>query len=454
MKKIILKIFFFTLFFLWGIGMSFSDQGYNENFMAYRNQATYSEFDSPVQSKAVSYQLNNKLSDYSATKNIDLLVTNLLENDGIKGASVAISYEGKLVYAKGFGYANIETKEKVKPKHLFRIASVSKLITAVAIMKLVEDGKLRLSDHVFGSHGILSDQEYRDYKDDRFERITINELLHHTAGWGPDQYDPLFLPQEVARVMGVSSPPDISTTIAYTLQQGLRYSPGSTYHYSNIGYVILGQVIARVTGMDYEDYVTSTILNPIGVYDMHLGKNFYIDKAPNEVTYYDTEDQPLSISLDGTNTYVPAPYGGNNIEALSSAGGWIASASGLLQFMLAIDGFPEQPDILSKKSIQTMITPDKNGNSLIGWRGSDGKGTWWRTGTLSGTSALIMRQSNKVNWVVLLNSSSDKRNSIHRDISRTMFTAVYSVEDWPSINLFEYCQPKPLEPVQLASVNY
>ncbi|HYX05496.1 MAG TPA: serine hydrolase domain-containing protein [Bacteroidales bacterium] len=454
MRKIILKILFFAFFFLLGIGMSFSDMGHNENFMAYRNQTVNSEFESPVQSKAVSYQLNNKLSDYTETKNIDLLVTNLLEKDGIKGASVAISYQSKLVYAKGFGYANIETKEKVKPKHLFRIASVSKLITAVAIMKLVEDGKLHLFEHVFGPLGILNDPAYLDYSDKRFEDITVDQLLHHTAGWGPDQYDPLFLPQQVAKIMDVSSPPDIPTTIAYTLKQGLRFKPGTIYHYSNIGYVILGQVIAKVSGMDYEDYVTSAILHPIGVYDMHIGKNFYIDKAPNEVTYYDTEEQPLSLSLDGSNTYVPAPYGGNNIEALSAAGGWIASASGLLQFILAIDGFPEQPDILSKKSIKKMVTPDKNGNSLIGWRGADGKGTWWRTGTLSGTSALVMRQSNKVNWVVLFNSSSEKRNSIHRDISRTMFTAVYSVKDWPGVDLFEYCQPKPLEPVQLASLNY
>jgi hypothetical protein len=129
-------------------------------------------------------------------------------------------------------------------------------------------------------------------------------------------------------------------------------------------------------------------------------------------------------------------YGGNDIELLGAAGGWVASAPELVKFMSAIDGFNGQPDILSKKTIKMMTDPYAAGSGLYGWRGTDQRGTWWRTGSLSGSTALIVRQGNGVNWVVLLNSSSYHRNRIHSRLSRTMFTATYRTKAWPDINLF------------------
>ena len=95
----------------------------------------------PEDQISFAMKIDNQDSDYSETKGIDLLVQTFLEKNNIMGASVAITHDEKLVYAKGFGIANNETGENVQPGHLFRLASVSKLITAAAIMKLYDEWK-------------------------------------------------------------------------------------------------------------------------------------------------------------------------------------------------------------------------------------------------------------------------------------------------------------------------
>ena len=150
--------------------------------------------------------------------------------------------------------------------------------------------------------------------------------------------------------------------------------------------------------------------------------------------------------MDGSGERVPIYYGGNNIELLGPAGGWVASAPELIKFLTAIDGFSEQPDILSAKTIDLMSDPDFAGKGLYGWRGSDKHGTWWRTGYLTGSSALMVRQKDGINWVVMMNTSTYKHSGIHRYVSHMMFSAVNRVNDWPLIDLFsmESDSPNPI----------
>ncbi|GAH01144.1 unnamed protein product, partial [marine sediment metagenome] len=130
-----------------------------------------------------SLLLDNQYSDFEGTENIDREVNAFIKRWKIEGASLAVTKNERLVYAKGFGTANKQTGEEVKPGHLFRIASVSKLITAVAIMRLYEEGQLELDDPVFGESGILNDSVFVNYVDPRVEEITVRHLLNHTAGW-------------------------------------------------------------------------------------------------------------------------------------------------------------------------------------------------------------------------------------------------------------------------------
>ncbi len=381
-------------------------------------------------------QLDNADSDHPETQGIDILIESFLKKNNLSGASVAITRHEKLVYAKGFGVANDETDEKVQPGHLFRIASISKLITAVAIMRLYELGQLSLTDTVFGPNGILNDQRFSNFKDPRINQITIANLLNHTAGWSRKHGDPVFSSLYIARKMKSDVPADLDMIIEFMLNEKLSYLPGSRYSYSNFGYAILGKVIERKSKMKYEDFVVINILRPAGIYDMHIGRDLYHEKFQNEVKYFEPPGSAYCLSVDGSGKMVPKSYGGNDLDLIGAAGGWVASAPELAKLLTVLDGFDNQEDILKRETILMMTNPELAGKGLFGWRGADKHGTWWRTGTLSGATALMMRQENGINWVILLNSSAYKHNRLHNKMSYTMFASVYRTAKWPEIDLF------------------
>ncbi|MCB8999049.1 MAG: beta-lactamase family protein [Bacteroidales bacterium] len=423
-RKYILVVSLVIVFFFLETALSFSVKKQDNLF-------------TPEDELSFAMRIKNNDSDFPETEGIDLLVKNFLEKNHIMGASVAITSKEKLVYAKGFGIANDETGEMVQPGHLFRIASVSKLITAVAIMQLYEQGKISLTDTVFGPNGILNEPEFQNIYDPRTKLITLTNLLNHTAGWGKRQGDAIFNSRYIARKMKSENPSDLNMIIEYTLSQKLSYNPGQRYSYSNFGYALLGKIVEKITGMKYEDYVVMNILRPAGIYDMHIGRNLYNEKFPNEVKYFEPAGSAYCPAVDGSDKMVPKSYGGNDFNLLGAAGGWVASAPELAKLLTLIDGFDYQKDILKKETILMMSDPGVAGRGLFGWRGSDNRGTWWRTGTLSGTTALVMRQENGINWVILLNTSGYKRSRLHSKMSRTMFASVYRIKNWPDINLFE-----------------
>ena len=340
--KTLLTITLFLLFFLGEIAITFS--------FKQESKRNYIE----PGSIPLSHKLSNSLNTSGEMSVFDSVMNDFLTRNEIVGASVAIAKEGRLVYSKGFGLSDRELNDSVGPENLFRIASVSKLITAVAIMKLVEDDKLSINQKVFGPDGILNDSIYLRYEDKRYEDITVHHLLNHTAGWNGKKGDPVFNSLYVARLMNVDPPATMPVIIEYALSKKLDYDPGKVYSYSNLGYCILGEIIKRVTGMGYEEYVQFAILHPLGIYDMHIGKSFFDERYQNEVKYYDLSGDMLVWSYDGSHDLVPPEYGGNNMELLGAAGGWIASAPELAKLMVAIDGFDSRPDILSKKTIEYM----------------------------------------------------------------------------------------------------
>lgn len=422
--KTIFTIILFVFLFIGEIAITFSSKGTRENRIP-------SSVTTPF-----SYKLKNDLSTNHFTYAIDSIMEDFISTEKIKGASVAVSKNGKLVYAKGFGFADEENDLKVEPKSLFRIASVSKLITAVGIMKLHEEGRLDINAKVFGKNGILNDTAYLKYSDKRIEEITITHLLDHTAGWDERKGDPIFNSLYIANELNITPPAKLNDIIYYQLNKKLRYDPGKTYNYSNFGYALLGLVIERISNMKYEDYIHFAVLQPLGIYDMHIGKSLYEEKLSTEVRYYEADEPINCYAFDGSGKIVSQIYGGNDINLLGAAGGWVASAPELLRFIVGIDGFPGKPDILTNSSIEIMTQKPKVSKHLFGWRGTDGYGTWWRTGTLSGTTALVMRYQNEIEWVVLLNTTNKKRSVIHNELSRTMFKALNSIKEWPEADLF------------------
>ena len=424
-KFILIQLVLILVLFFWDIGSISSDRRSSH----------------PVQSnesKAISHRISNYMSSFEGTEKLDKTISDFLSRYKIKGASVAVTKDGRLVYAKGFGYADEEKEEKVEPRHIFRIASVSKLISAVAVMHLVEEGKIDLDSRVFGAEGILNDSIYLAYKDNRVEDITIHHLLTHKAGWSRYYGDPMFMTHVVSRRINVELPIHSEDVICYALSRKLNYNPGTRYSYSNLGYAILGEVIEKVTGMDYEDYVQFAILNPLGIHDMRIGKGYFEERAKNEVKYYEVYGSREVLAFDSYENYAPRVYGGNDIELLGAAGGWLASPAEMLKMVVAVDGLNTSPDLLMPETIHTMTNTSRSRYDMIGWKGTDGRGTWWRTGTLTGTSALLVRQNNGINWIIVTNTTTWKRSRIHSETSRTMFRAISSVKEWPEYDLFDY----------------
>ncbi|MDR1416832.1 MAG: beta-lactamase family protein, partial [Prevotellaceae bacterium] len=230
--------------------------------------------------------LTNEMFDLPEFEKGDSVVRNFLKKWKINGASLAIAKDGKLLYAKGFGYADVEQMTEVTPGHVFRIASVSKLITAVAIMKLVEEGKLSLSDKVFGSGGILSDSVFGRIYDARVLQITVKNLLEHSGGWDtPNGDDPMFMGHAIASQLHIPVPVGVNDIIRFALSAPLSFDVGDHSSYSNLGYAILGRVIEKAAGVAYEDYVQQALLLPMGIVNMCLGNSYPQRLYTDEVSY-------------------------------------------------------------------------------------------------------------------------------------------------------------------------
>lgn len=365
----------------------------------------------PPTPSVASHRIPNAFSDQERFEVIDNNVTRFLKKNQLAGASVSVVKDGKLVFTKGYGYADKEKSIQVQPYNLFRIASVSKLVTAVAVMKLVEDKKLTLNSYVFGKNGILNDSIFLGYKDPKMEHITVRQLLNHSAGFTNRYGDPMFIPTVIAKKMNIDFPVQKEDIIRFMLTKRLHYPPGTMSSYSNFGYAILEEVIEKTSGMDYERFVKTNVLYPLEIFDMQIGGSYPSERRDLEVKYYEPEDAYLVEDHMGNDQKVPRCYGGNDIKTLGAAGGWIASTTDLLRLIVAIDGFDTPSDILSSNSIHEMSTTELVGGSPLGWRGVK-KHYWYRTGTLAGTSALVVRQDDGLSYAIVFNTNSWKGRNL------------------------------------------
>lgn len=396
-------------------------------------------------------RLTNSNSSSAEFEECDKIVGSFMKKWTIEGASVAISKDGKLLYAKGFGFADTASGIETQPYSKFRIASISKLVTATAIMKLQEEGKLSLDSKVFGPAGILNDSCYCCPKDKRVFDITIAHLLSHEGGWSQRWGDQMFMPQVIANQMKTSLPIDMKTIIRFALSKRLHFTPGTGRSYSNLGYSILGLVIEKISGMPYNEYCRTAIFEPLGIYDMMPARNLPDQKAPFEVTYYEPAGMPMRPSIYGTGEMVPARYGGNDIETLGAAGSWLATAPDLLRLLLAVDGLSYNEDLLTEESINFM-TDTNNKFAPIGWKTIYIDGNWIRTGSFSGTAGMIKRQPDGISWVVLLNSSAWNGPEIHSYINRMMSKMLSQIGEWPEYDLFDNSLPLPIK-LELSGIN-
>lgn len=353
--------------------------------------------------------LTNSVSDTSALSGLDTRVENYMRQWGLRGASLAIMRGDSLLYAKGYGWSDQEKEVKMEPFNIMRVASVSKLLTATGIMKLQEDGLLSLKDTVFGPCGILTDTAYTSVmRDPNYKKITVEDLLRHKGGFTSAGGDPMFSTRFIMMQNHLDTPPDHETLLKTQLKRRLRYVPGTSQYYSNFGYLLLSMVIEKVTGLDYEKYMQDSVLTKAGCFDMHIANNYYEDRFSNEVRYYNGADSGLIEEYNNSGRMVDRCYGGNDIHSLAGAGAWVSSVPELARFVASIDGKPGVPDILSAESVAQMTEWFDERTYSLGWNDTKPSGEWTRTGTLSGTSALIKYYPDGECWIMVTNTSTWK----------------------------------------------
>ena len=382
-------------------------------------------------------KLNNTMSELPETEGIDKKVKAFMRKWQIKGASLAVMRNDSLVYAKGYGWADEAEGIAMEPSHILRMASVSKLITATGIMVLQDRDSLSIKDTVFGPSGILNDSLFNTViKDKNYHKITIEHLLRHQGGF---YRDPLFSSLDVMKQMQLDNPPVKEDYYKLVLRNRLRFMPGDWEKYSNFGYLLLSEIIEKVSGKPYEQFIREEVLRPAGCFDMHIGGSYYRDRRPNEVRYYTHEgDGKFIEEYNGSGIMVERCYGGNNIPLLSGAGAWCGSPAEIARLVASIDGKSEVEDIISAEAVAQMTEYFDKETYSLGWNDTDPQKGWSRTGTLAGTSALVKYFPDGECWILITNTSTWRGPGLARytDDMFKQCRELYS-DRLPDRNLFE-----------------
>ena len=178
--------------------------------------------------------------------------------------------------------------------------------------------------------------------------------------------------------------------------------------------MILSLIIEEVTGQKYEEFITNEVLEPAGCLNFKIARNYLKDRHKGEVRYYVPSNEPLVPEFNNSGDSVVRCYGGNNITALTGAGAWVASAPEVALLVASIDGREEIPDILGHKSIDEMTRYIDKDTYSLGWNDTDPSNGWVRTGTLSGTNAIIKYFPDGECWIFLSNTSTWKGPGLAR----------------------------------------
>lgn len=356
---------------------------------------------------------------------VDTLMTGFLKEHNVAGATVAISFAGKLLYSRGFGWADVTEQTPMPPVAAMRIASLSKPMTAVAMMQLVEQERIALDDEVMP---ILKAARFRRPRDKRWHQITVRQLLQHTGGWDRDgSFDPMFMTSQAREALRLRRQPKPRDMIDWQLQQPLDFDPGSREAYSNFGYCVLGRIIEEVSGQSYEEYMIEHLLNHANMNDTRLGKSRLEERGVGEVHYHMQNQKRVaavwSVFPDRRGRVRPqevdGPYGAWDLQVMDAHAGWVSTAPDLIRFASGVlddDSVLLNADTRAKMLERPMHVDDSKGYWYgCGWNarriGRNGFNLWHH-GFLDGSASLLARQWDGYTWAVLFNtgkSSSDER---------------------------------------------
>ncbi|UAM98880.1 serine hydrolase [Polaribacter litorisediminis] len=299
--------------------------------------------------------------------------------------NVLISKENKIIYNKSFGFADVEKNKKNSKKSIFSIASVTKPLTAVGIMKLVEEGKLSLETPI--------STFYPNFIPEYSKKITIRHLLNHSSG----------MQANIGRIDDQGNglmPGENAITIDELLEKfkdsKLKFEPGKGYEYNNFGYTLLANIIEKVTGKSYADYMEETIFEPASM------KNTAVN------TYKKLRYKAYSHIGLGMQSFKKLDYP-IHTSWIKGAGNINATAKDLYNFMTALEnGTLLKPLYTDKIYSNTQPTGYNDTRYGFGWRIENKGGEKWinHTGLLPGTASIIGFLPEKNIKIIILSNAT------------------------------------------------
>jgi N-acyl-D-amino-acid deacylase len=365
----------------------------------------------------------------------DPAMLQIMDRHGIPGAALAVAKNGKLVLAKGYGWANISTGAPVQPDTIFGLASLSKPITAVAILKLVEQRKLSLDDRVFDLLRQIKPPPGAQV-DPRLAGVTVRQCLNHSGGWDRAvRGDPVNWEPQICRAFRLRPPLSPAQFVSFAWGLPLDFNPGTDAKYSNVGYIILGEIVARVSGQPYERFIAENVLRPMGITraGLHGLDGKYV--AGEALRY-----------LAGTLIALPPML----LPMVDATGGWSSSVVDMARFLTNLDGSRGEP-VLGEKLRRLMLDPPPeplkprpNGTWFgLGWDSvvrTDTTFGYFKDGSYQGMRTFMKRLPTGVSWVLLYNASMEF-DAADMQIAAATFREVHQLverfDKYPDIDLFK-----------------
>jgi N-acyl-D-amino-acid deacylase len=361
-------------------------------------------FESPALQLPVTGEAEPELTVF------DSALQGYMSEKGLRGATLAVSRNGKQLLSRGYGWFDAEERTPMPADAMMRIASNVKPLTAMLIVKLIHDSKLTLDTRV---------QEYLNIHplaggklDPRWKEVTVKMLLEHRGGWdrkaaidgSPDGFDPMFEHELIAKALKRTPPLKAQDFIDYMAGQPLQFQPGEKSAYSNFGYCLLGRVAEKATGMTYIEALRKEICLPLGATDIELARSRVEDRNSREPVYRDGGTSPNALTSAGE--IVRAADGSYIAEATDSHGGVIGSAPHLLRVLDAywISGEPREPGERYR---------------------------YRHLGSLPGTFSVMIQRPDGVNIVCNFNQRTDPTVKGDEAIAKVLNEVADSIKDWP-----------------------
>jgi N-acyl-D-amino-acid deacylase len=357
--------------------------------------------------------------------------------------ALAVAKDGKLVLARGYGWADVAARRPVQPETRFALASVSKSLTAAAVLKLAEQGRLDLDARVFRE--LLTDLEPPPGArvDPRYDQITIRMLLYHAGGWDRNRSgDPNTFTPRVSARLGIEPPIHQRDLARFMLGRPLDFDPGTQAVYSNFGFGLFALILPKATGRPYEEVVRELVLKPIGIERVRLDVPPGAAYLPDEAHRYLPEGVPIPAARRGA------------IPVRHASGGWIGSTPDLVRFVTAIAGTRGTPFFAEAWRERMLapppppVPPRPNGTHFgMGWdvvtRTPRGVG-FSKNGGLAGAHTWIEHLPIGVDWAVFWNGGvrpEEDEPTAQARFVQELRAAFRRLDVWPELDLFESLTP-------------